>query len=428
MAADSCGAQRQQQRQALESHERRGLPGNDASWFQALIGDQEELAGGAGVAIDEADSQPTTNDAALLATPGSQPDGADTSVGPPGATATLPDSTAPEPRDPDADTTTPHVVAAPSDEPDPSNSTESVGKTWTPQDSDTGLEVWAPDEMDKTISSSRNIRWTSIIAVLVVIGLVATGLVLLPSVARSRADNRLDVYADALSELRAELRDTQISLETATNPSTGVEALDSLGTQLTVLAAKASTLDETAQMDLPAVPPLTSSEPIDALEPIRQRIEPLGTVAATIQRRIANLAHYRILLSGFLTLPELPTSADSATQAELRVRLAEAQAESASILSELPSDVSLDAHHAQAREVNDRFAGWQVEYLDALRTGDPAAASGLIEELDGLLTHLENELVTPLAQIREQTDTDVIDLARSIEEVMSLIDGDTQPA
>ena len=322
-----------------------------------------------------------------------------------------------------------HVVAVPGvpeDDPDLIDHVPGpVGKPWTPEESDTPLDGWEPDDMNKKISSARTVRWTSVLAAVTVIALVGTGLVLLPSIAKSRAENHLEMYTLALTGLRGELDETQTSLATATDPATGVEELDALGTQLTVLAAKVSDLDAASQRDLPAVPPLTSSEPIDKLEPIRQRIEPLGTIATTIQRRIANLAHYRILMSGFLAVPELPVSADSATQAELRVQLAEAQAESAAVLSELPSDVSLDAHRTLARESNDRFAGWQVDYLEALRTEDAAAAEALIAELGGLTSKLDDELITPLRQIRGQTDTDLIDLARSIQEVIELANGDS---
>jgi hypothetical protein len=143
-------------------------------------------------------------------------------------------------------------------------------------------------------------------------------------------------------------------------------------------------------------------------------------VAITIQRRIANLVEYRTLMSGFLVLPELPTEADNDTQAELRVELAAAQAESASVLAELPSDVALESHAALAREINERFATWQVDYLEALRTNDAAAAGELIAELESALAGLDNALVTPLAQIRRQTDADLIDLARDIDAVSTL--------
>jgi hypothetical protein len=212
----------------------------------------------------------------------------------------------------------------------------------------------------------------------------------------------------------------------ATDPPSTSAELAALSTQLTVLAADASALDEAAQAELPATPPLTSSAPIDELEPIRQRLEPLGTVAHAIQRRISNVVDYRILMSGFLALPDLPVAANATSQAELRVTLAAAQAESASILAELPSDVSLDAHRALARDINERFSTWQIDYLEALRTEDAATAGDLLTELDGLLTELDNELVAPMAQIRRQTDTDLIDLARSIDQILLLTNDETQ--
>jgi hypothetical protein len=149
----------------------------------------------------------------------------------------------------------------------------------------------------------------------------------------------------------------------------------------------------------------------------------LASTALTIQRRISNLVEYRTLMNDFLVLPELPTEADAAEQADLRVLLASAQAESASILADLPDDVSLSEHSALARSINDAFATWQVNYLEALRTQDAVRAENLIGEFKAQLDQLEAELVTPLAQIRRQTDTDLIDLARSIDEVTTQAEG-----
>jgi hypothetical protein len=99
------------------------------------------------------------------------------------------------------------------------------------------------------------------------------------------------------------------------------------------------------------------------------------------------------------------------------VELASAQASSASILAQLPSDVSLEDHKALARETLESFATWQVDYLEALRNQDVAAADALIADLERDLTALDQALVTPLAQIRRQTDADLIDLARDIDAV-----------
>ena len=68
---------------------------------------------------------------------------------------------------------------------------------------------------------------------------------------------------------------------------------------------------------------------------------------------------------------------------------------------------------------------WQINYLEALRNQDPAAAEALVADLERQLAELDAELITPLAQIRRQTDADLIDLAQAIDEVLSLAQGET---
>ena len=323
-----------------------------------------------------------------------------------------------------ADGPAPLMASVPSDAVDDSpleTTSEMVGQLWTAHDSSPAFEAWEPDAMDKTISSARGFRWTSVVAALSIVALIVVGLVLLPSIARSRADSHREMLNSALGDLRAELPDTQASLATATEPTVDVADLSGLATQLTVLTARASAVETASQADLPSAPPFTSSQPIDDLEPIQQRVAPLGSVAQTIQRRIANLVDYRTLIDAFLAIPELPNVADPAKQAELRVILASAQADSASILGNLPGDESLAPHTDLARGINEAFADWQLDYLEALRNEDGTAAALLIAGLKDDLQRLDSELVTPLAQIRRQTDTDLIDLAQAIDEVATLI-------
>ncbi|MCP4307005.1 MAG: hypothetical protein GY788_19470 [bacterium] len=493
----------------MEKVERRDLPGNDASWYQALLNDlpatdAEPVALVEPVDNDEAaeeteeDPEPhltlpavstgdpvqfpeedlpafprpldlaaaaghdlaETTDSATEHVPGVDPDqtlnqydGAATD-----ATSDLPEVVDLEPAAPDPvaqpdeaigpdDTAAPPaeaIAAPPSDDPtgpaplmtsvpvptepeSPAETTsETVGQLWTSSATTGPLDTWEPDAMDKTISSSRGFRWTSVFAAVAVVALIVVGLVLLPSITRGRADEHSDLMTTALTELRAELPDTQISLEVATEPNSDPTSLRGLSTQLTALSARSSAVVEVSQADLPKTPPLTSSAPIDELEPIRQRMEPIGTTAQTIQSRIANLVEYRTLMSGFLDLPALPSTADSATHTELRVVLASAQAQSASILADLPSDVSLAPHEELARSINEDFANWQIDYLEALRNEDADAAAALVAELDSDLDELDAALVTPLAQIRRQTDADLIDLARTIDEVSALANGDTR--
>ncbi len=413
----------------MERTEQRELPGNDASWYREMIAEQTESK----LAPSEVETAPQavepTDDSTDVAPAGDAPatppmvatvDAADDET--PGTTQldeTL--DAAEDPALPD-DSAPPAIapVPPPVDDAPLENTSEMVGQLWTARDSYGPLEDWAPEDIDRKVSSARSFRWTTLIGVLAIIGLIAAGLFVLPSLAQRRADSYLESIVDPLQALRAELPDAQTSLAVATDPAADGAALAELTTQLTTLAAKASDLDAATQADPPAAPPLTSAAPIDDVEPVRQKAEPLGTAAITIQRRIANLVEYRTLMTGFLVLPELPTTADGDVQATLRVDLAAAQAESASILADLPSDPALDGHAAMARGVNERFATWQVDYLEALRTGDAAAAGALIAELEGSLVELDNALVTPLAQIRREADTDLIELAREIDEVSAL--------
>lgn len=459
----------------MEKAETRELPGNDASWFGALLGEQSASTNKPESAADDTTLEPETLDLEPVDKP--EPvevpeDDLPTEDDSPALGVTMPDtdlsleetSKAVEETSPDQGTEDPPAEDEPpvvaitepptdpaeelpdeardqSEEPGPvepivhpvpayeadespvETTSEMVGQMWTAQKEPSPLDDWAPEAINKAVSSRRSFRWTSLLAGVLVIALVAVGLVLLPSVTRSRADTHKDMLVNALSDLRRELPATQTSLETATEPSAETGGLGALSTQLTALTARASAIDTASQADLPATPPFTSSAPIDELEPIRQRMEPLGTTAQTIQRRISNLVEYRMLMADFLALPELPETADSATQTELRVVLASAQAASASILAQLPSDVSLEPHQNLARSINDRFATWQIDYLEALRTENSAAANTLIAELTADLAALDAELTTPLSQIRRQTDADLIDLARSIDEVTALANG-----
>jgi hypothetical protein len=477
----------------LEQLETRDLPGNDASWYRALLVDDNNEAVVAGPPEQQspsletdpiAEESATDPDVALVTAEAHEPDPQPESqleFEPEADLESVPESqlesepeTDPEPDpepEPEPEPETEHVagqaddpvVSSPSlsgetdpvqfpekpkpvDEPAAAadngaqedsaplitsvqtadqdqtldNTSEMVGQLWTSTEPETAFEAWEPDEMDDKINSSRPFRWTSVIAGLAVIALIVVGLVLLPQMTQTRADSHRNMMVDTLHELRAELPDTQSSLQAATEPSSNAESLSALSTQLTVLTARASDVDEAARTPLPTAPPFTSTAPIEDLAPIQQRLEPLATTAQTIQRRISNLAQYRILMSGFLVLPELPPTADTATQADLRVVLASAQAESASILAELPSDVSLSEHQDFARSISESFATWQIDYLEALRTQDPPAAGILVENLTTQLAELDTQLVNPLAQIRRQTDTDLIDLARSIDEVIAL--------
>lgn len=443
----------------MDKAETAELPGNDASWYRALL--EEDGTNNAAEDVDNLDPPPSDLpaftpptivtvephneqvdtgevDSAGIADSdeSSTNDEVDANLAAAADEALRTDQHSTEIATPRIDTNIEQPAAAGTLEPEPTTdpyltpverklspgerSSEMVGQLWTASAHEGPIDGWAPDDMDRAISSKRSFRWTPVIAFTIVVALVVVGLVLLPTITRNRANNHRNMMTAALDALRGELPDTQTSLEIATEPDSTTTNLGDLSTQLTALSAKASAVDGAGRASLPSTPPLTSSQPIDELAPIQKRLEPLAATALTIQQRIAGLVEYRMLMNNFLVLPDLPTEADAATQSDLRVAMASAQAESASILADLPEDVSLSEHTALARQINESFATWQVDYLEALRTQDTATAEMLVADLTAQLNELDAQLVTPLAQIRRQTDTDLIDLARSIDEVIGL--------
>lgn len=448
----------------MDKAETAELPGNDASWYRALLEEDGTNNGAvdAGildpppsglptftppptmVTVEPHNEQADTGDVDLAGIEDSDEpdpnDGIGATLAGTAAAVTPPDQPTTEIASPltdnDNDNDNGESAAAGTLVPDPTtdpdltpgerelspgeSASEMVGHLWTSSAQDGPIDGWAPDDMDRAISSQRSFRWTPVIAFTAVIVLVVVGLVLLPTITRSRANNHRNMMTAALDALRGELPDTQTSLEIATEPDSTTTDLGDLSTQLTALSAKASAVDGAGRASLPSTPPLTSSQPIDELAPVQKRLEPLATTALTIQQRIANLVEYRMLMTNFLVLPDLPTEADAPTQSDLRVAMASAQAQSASILADLPEDVSLSEHAALARQINESFATWQVDYLEALRTQDAVRAEMLIADLTAQLNELEAQLVTPLAQIRRQADADLIDLARSIDDVVGL--------
>lgn len=407
---------------ALDTKRRRELPGNDASWYRALLNDNPTE-----VSDRNGDSEPpvipppggpveSKVDTPPPAAPAPATDPVDTPDPPPTAEPEGTVSPARPPTNAGSDSSVAPVTPAAT--PAPSNQDTMVGRLWESTAEQDALTDWKPEDLPHVIASKRSFRWPTVVLIIGALAVVVVGFLWLPSVTRARATDQRDLYQNTLMSLRRELPKAQTSLAVATDPTSTVAAMADRATELTAWAAAASEVDAVSSRALPAAAPLTSSAAIDHLEPIRQSLEPLATVAASIQARISRVIEYRTLMAGFLDLPDLPVAADDTEMSTLRVRLAAAQADAISVLSDLPDDPAFDEHRVQARKLADRFGDWQVEYLEALRTTDPTAAQALLTELDTARTGLLESIIGPLSEVRQQVDADIIDLATRVDAIL----------
>lgn len=300
---------------------------------------------------------------------------------------------------------------------------ELVGKLWDATGEQHPLDRWEPEQLSPTVSVRRNYRW-SVIAVLVGLAvLVGVAILVLPGFANRAADARADEYRAALMQLRAALPNAQSVLGISTEPEVSIEALAETATALNDLATAAASVTKLGNQALPSPVPLMPSEAIEALEPTRVALGPIGSSATAIASRIATAVDYREQLDEILVIPELPTQATAGEVNDLSVTLAEALADSLAVLGTLPDDAALAEHRASLDRLVAGFADWQVEYLDRLRMGDQVGAQRLIRELDEERATVAAALTPPLGAIRSDVDAALIDLSRRIERTLIELPG-----
>jgi len=141
----------------------------------------------------------------------------------------------------------------------------------------------------------------------------------------------------------------------------------------------------------------------------------LGAQAESISGRLATTFTYRSTIPALFATPDLPTETDSGAVDGLSVSLAESLADTARLVADLPPDPTFDATRDLATQASQRYATWQLEYLDALREGDIDRATTLIEELDNAQSAIDRELDSALATVRSEVDPHIVTLASDVE-------------
>lgn len=283
------------------------------------------------------------------------------------------------------------------------------------------LPNWEPDAASSRLGRRSYGRWIAagfVVVVVAIIGWLAYSL--LHGVQRD-ADELASTYRTSLTAMRNELPTTQAALQVLTDPASSpdevsavVPAIGDINTRATVVVAQATT-------PLPSTLPFVPRTPLDDLEPTRSSMLILGAEAEGISGRLATTFAYRAAVPMLLATPQLPVQADSATVDQLSVDLAESLATTARLISELPTDPTFAATRELATTASERYATWQLEYLDALREGDTTRATALVTELGVTKSAIERELDRALQTVRSEIDPKIVELAAETEEAIAEI-------
>ena len=273
--------------------------------------------------------------------------------------------------------------------------------------------------MSRPLRSRRSFRWAAALTVLLLVAAVAAGIILLPRVGEQEADQLAADYRQALVDLRNLLPATQEALADLTDASSTPDEIAGVVPATAELSAKSHDVETLGTEPLPQTLPLVPRDSLEELEPTREAMVIHGAEGDVIALRLGHGFAYRTTIPVLLATPDLPTEADTAVINELSVALAESLAETSQLVSELPEDPAFTEVKSLADAAAIRFAAWQSEYLEALRSGDVDDATELVVELDETRTALADANAAALALLRTDLDQQIIVLATGIEATLN---------
>jgi hypothetical protein len=294
------------------------------------------------------------------------------------------------------------------------DTTTLVTRLWEATETSPPIEDWKPDRLDPLVVSGRTFRWPIIIAA---VALLIGGLAIIQALQdmpdRAARDARA-TYLAAMTDYQTSVPDIEDTISVITDPTTDTATLSDAAVSLSAFNDGARNLFDAAAEPLPSMPPFVSRTQLDALTPLRQSMANAAEIGLTLERRLGDTLSYRLLLAKTFQLPALPTTATQDQLTQLGVTLGLAVTSTKDAIGNLPDEPFLSDHKSAAFQLAQRLDDWQVEYLDALRTGDTATAETLVQEITQRIDALNAGIDAPLAAIGEWARTQLDTLQRQL--------------
>ncbi len=281
--------------------------------------------------------------------------------------------------------------------------------------SDDGLDDWQPDDVSSRLGRRGLGRWLAAALLVIVVVAVVLGVVLLPRTVQNEADLLAADYIQSLTDLRNEFPDSQTALAILTDPASTPDAVSGTVPAIGDLNTRGIVTISHATAPLPPTLMLVPRDPLEALEPTRTTMLILGAEAEGISGRLATTFTYHSTVPALFATPELPIEADSATTDALSVALAESLADTARLVADLPPDPTFTQTRNLATQASERYATWQLEYLDALRSGDSDRAADLVVEIETARDDITASMDEALTLVRAEVDPLIVALAGETE-------------
>lgn len=269
-------------------------------------------------------------------------------------------------------------------------------------------------------------RWPWLVAALIaglVVAATASGIYLLPRSVNEEASQLASQYRATLTNLRNELPVTQAALAALTDPAALDDDVAAVPGAIAQLNTASGLTTSRATTPLPETLPLVPRARFEALEPTRSTMTILGAAGRDLAGRLGVGYTYRTTMDALFAVNILPASATATEITGLSLALATDLADTGRLVSELPPDGGFVEVRDAAVAASQRYATWQLEYLEALRAEDRARAAELITERGAALAALNLILRDALVRMRLELDPLIVELAAELETAIVVIPG-----
>ena len=306
---------------------------------------------------------------------------------------------------------------------DTESTSELVRELWETDPGHGDIATWSPSELSRLVQRKRNFRWSMVGAALLLVAALAAFALWLPGTSERRAAEVGTRYEMMYLTLYEDLAPSQQVLATVTDPFVDIADFGQPSAVVTEMRSNAGDALVLATTRIPSPYPLAPSAPLTRLNPHRDSLSVHATSSEAIARRLGDLLDYHAISERLFAIEELPSDGAGVNLNELSERLAAVAAESTTALDELPEDAAFAEHKAATRAVVTRFSEWQVDYVEALRVDDTAAAEVLVTEWSAMTDELDALFVGALARIRTELDAEIIELATGINQSLDNLEG-----
>lgn len=283
------------------------------------------------------------------------------------------------------------------------------------------LRGYRPGELSRKLAGNRSFRWGMVALAAILVIAVVAAIVYVPVSANNRATTLANTYGSALVDYRNNLPETQAAVIVLADPAASESDMEGVIPATADLQEHAGTVADLATEPLPATLPLTPRDRFEALEPTRSSMLVLGAEGEDIAEQMGRGYVYRTTVPQLFATGDLPTEADAATVDRLGVEFAAVLAETSSLASDLPEEPVFDPVKETTAEATERFATWQLDYVDALRSGDADAAAELLAELEEMRAAIAEAVAAALDSLGRDLNERIIVLASAIEETIASI-------